>query len=193
MASLVQRGVFAAFALTIATIPRINADEQPLPPPSQQATEAIRLLTSKDPYQQEKGFLLLEALREPATIPTIKPYLTSRSPDLRAYSVRALAAIEGAAVVPVLLQQLRTDAQPKVRRAALLGLEPLKSNDFAVLPAFIKALRDRDAEVRMTAVDIVSRIDDPRAREAILMRYKKERNRDVRRVLEAALKRVATS
>ena len=42
----------------------------------------------------------------------------------------------------------------------------------------------------MTAVDIVSRIDTPQARDAVRVRYKRERDRDVRRVLAEAIKRV---
>ena len=73
---------------------------------------------------------------------------------------------------------------------ARLGLEPLARANPEILPAFIAALRDRKPEVRMTAVDIVSRIDDPRARKAILLRNKRERDRNVRRVLSLAMTRL---
>ena len=160
------------------------------PPPSPNALEAMQLLESSDPYQRQMGFLRLEALREPSTVEVIRRYLDHRDPEVRAYSLRALAAIEGVAAVPVLLERLRTDRQPQVRRAALLGLEPLQSSHPDILPAFVKALRDRSTEVRITAVDIVSRIDDPKAREALLMREKRERRKDVKRVLKLALQRV---
>lgn len=168
---------------------QVNAEEG-LPRSSAKAEEALRLLESADPYQRELGFLRLEALRERSTMPTIKTYLTSQDPEVRAYSVRALAAIEGVEAIPALLHVLGADKNPRVRRAALLGLEPLQRSDPQVLPAFLKALRDHDTSVRMTAVDIVSRIDDPRAREAILTRYKREGRRDVRRVLALAIKRI---
>ena len=42
----------------------------------------------------------------------------------------------------------------------------------------------------MTAVDIVSRIDDPRSRAAIRARNRRERDRNVRRVLALAMKRL---
>jgi HEAT repeat protein len=58
------------------------------------------------------------------------------------------------------------------------------------MPALIEKLRDRNPQVRMAAVDAVSRVDDPRAREAILARWRRERNRDVRRVLEEAVNRL---
>jgi HEAT repeat protein len=158
--------------------------------PSPQAVEALRLVESKDPYQQQLGFLRLEALREISAVPLILPYVTHRDPEMRAYALRALAAIEGAQAVPRLLESLRTDKQPRVRRAALLGLEPLQQSEPQILPAFIRALRDKNTEVRMAAVDIVSRVDDPRARDAILVRNKRERRRDVRRVLSMAMKRL---
>jgi HEAT repeat protein len=127
-----------------------------------------------------------------STADVIRGYVDSPDPDMRASSLRAVAAIEGVAAVPLLLQVLKADKHPSVRRAALLGLEPLQQTNAEILPAFLKALRDRKAEVRMAAVDIVSRIDEPRAREAILTRNKRERDRDVRRVLELAMKRLGT-
>ena len=162
------------------------------PPPSPKALEAMRLLESSDPYERQLGFLRLEALREPSTVEVITRYLDRRDVEVRAYSLRALAAIDGVAAVPVLLERLRTDRQPQVRRAAMLGLEPLQPHHPDILPAFIKALRDRSTEVRITAVDVVSRIKDPRAREAMLLRQKRERRRDVQHVLKFAIQRVTS-
>ena len=172
---------------------RVSSEDHPLGTPSPKAVDAMKLLTSGDPYQRQLGFLRLEALREPSTVGTIQPYTESRDPEMRASSLRAMAAIDGARAIPLLLQALRTDRHPRVRRAALLGLEPLQQSDPEILPAFLKALRDRNTEVRMTAVDVVSRIKDPRAREAIRTRYRREHRRDVRRVLELAKKRLGGS
>ncbi len=158
--------------------------------PSPKAVEAIKLLESPDPFQRQLGFLRLEALREPSTVETIKKYVDSRDEEMGAYSLRALAAIGGVDAIPTLLEKLKTDRQPMVRRAALLGLEPFQAADLRILPAFIKALRDQSVEVRISAVDVVSRIDDPRAREAIFTRNQRERDRDVRRVLAMAMKRI---
>ncbi len=166
------------------------AAEEPAARPSARAAEAIALLDSRDPHQREVAFLRLEALREPATIEVVRKYLTDHDPEARASGVRALAAIQGVEAVPALLEQLETEKHPRVRRALLLALEPVAAGDPAVLPVFIKSLRDRDTQVRMTAVDIVSRIDDPRAREAVRERHKREGRRDVRRVLEQAMKRI---
>jgi len=153
----------------------------------------MKLLESQDPYLRQLGFLRLEALRERSSAQVIRTYVTSQDSELRAYSLRALAAIEGAEAIPLLLDKLRTDKSSRVRRAALLGLEPLQQGSPEVLPAFIKALRDRHTEVRMAAVDIVSRIDDPRAKEAIMTRARRERRRDVQRVLDLAVKRLGSS
>ena len=161
-------------------------------PPSPRAADAIRLLQSEDLYQRQLGFLRLEALREPSTLPAITPYLKHRDADTRAYSLRAVAAIEGPVSIPLLLEKLKTDPHPEVRRAALLGLELFQPLDPKILPAAIKAMRDRKVEVRISAIDIVSRIDDPRARQAIALLNKRERNADVRRVLTSALRRIET-
>ena len=159
----------------------------------QRAKDAIALLESNDPYQRQVGFLRLEALRDPGTVGAIRPALTARDPERRAEAVRALAAIQGAQAVQQLLDILHADQHPHVRRAALLGLEPLARTNPEILPAFIAALKDRKPEVRMTAVDIVSRIDDPQARAAIQARNRRERDRNVRRVLALAMNRLSKS
>ena len=179
-----------AVAVGLSLTASAACEEPPSATPSPKAVEALQLIESKDPYQQQLGFLRLEALREASTAPLIRKYVTHRDPEMRAYAFRALAAIEGVQAVPLLLETLRIEKQPRVRRAILLGLEPLQQGDPQILPVFIKALRDKDTEVRMAAVDIVSRVDDPRAREAILLRNKRERRRDVRRVLSMAMRRL---
>lgn len=160
--------------------------------PSPHAVEAMRLLDSKDPYLRQLGFLRLEALREPATVSAVTRYLHSRNPVVRGEALRALAAIQGHAAIPTLLQSLAHDGDTTPRRAALLGLEPLYrvQADAAVKAALLKALRDRKPEVRMTAVDIASRLDDPDARALIQKRLLRERHRDVLRVLALAKKRM---
>ena len=174
-------------------IPVVSGNEQGAgAAPSPRAIEAIRLLQSSDPYERQLGFLRLEALREPNTVDAIQKYVESKDPDMRAYSLRAMAAIEGPTAVPLLLKMLKEDAHPVVRRAALLGLEPLQQYRPDMLPALIMALRDRNPEVRMTAVDIVSRVNHPRAKEAILLQNRRERDRSVRRALSLAMKRLGT-
>jgi HEAT repeat protein len=169
-------------------VPPAGADDPG--PTDQHAKDAIALLESDDPYQRQVGFLRLEALRDPSTLGAVRRSLDAKDPERRAEAVRALAAIQGAQAVPQLLDILRTDKHPLVRRAALLGLEPLPRTSPDILPAFLAALRDRKPEVRMTAIDIVSRIDDPRAREAIRKRNRWERDRNVRRVLWLAMNRL---
>lgn len=154
------------------------------------AVEAFTLVESDDPYQRRLGFLRLEALRDPTTLGRITPYLSHRESELRAYSVRAVAAIEGLSATPILLNALRHDRSPRVRRAALLALEPFAGHDPEITPAFLQALTDRATDVRMAAVDAVSRLDAPAAREAILKRWKRERRKDVRRVLALAKQRM---
>jgi len=161
--------------------------------PSAQAEEAIRLLASDDPYNRQLGFLRLEALREPATLPAIESYVAHKDPELRAYSLRAVGAIQGREGVAFLLDHLKTERHPRVRRAILLALEPHESSAPELLPVFLRALRDRHTEVRMAAVDIVSRIDDERARQAIVERHRREQRQDVRRVLDLAMQRLRPS
>ena len=189
----VGRAIMLALTTLLLCVPTggLGAEDAPVTGPSPRAVEALQLLESKDAYQRQKGFLRLEALREPSTLASIQTYLGSRDPETRAYALRAMAAIQGVGSVPLLLDVLHKEKHPRVRRAAILGMEPFAMGDPTILPALIRALRDSTTEVRITAVDVVSRIDDPRAREAIITRYKRERRRDVRRVLELAMKRLS--
>ena len=158
---------------------------------SADAAEAIRMIESDDTYQHQLGFMRLEALREPATVPFVRAYLRHEKPELRAASIRALAAIEGLPSIPDVIKALTADRDADVRRAALLGIEPFEPADPRVLPAMLTALRDRDPDVRITAVDAVSRVEHGPAREAILDRNRREGNRNVRRALTLAMKRLS--
>ncbi len=183
--------ILAVVVVTMG-VPWVVAEEPSHAGLSPRALEALRLVGSGDEYQQQLGFLRLEALRDPSTVPAILPYASHKNPDLRAESLRALAAIQGGEAVGLLLDRMRHDKHPHVRRAAILGIEPYVQTSPEIVPALIAALRDRDTTVRMSAVDVVSRINDPRARQAILTRYRREGRRDVRRVLEMAMKRLGT-
>jgi HEAT repeat protein len=157
---------------------------------SAEAQEALHLTESHDPFERQLGFLRLEALREPGTAEAVRPHLDSKDQEVRAYSLRALAAIEGPKAVAELIRRLKTERHARVRRAAVLALETQRTADPAVMPALLEALEDRAGEVRMAAVDAVSRIDDPKAREALLARRKKEKDGNVRKVYSAAMKRM---
>jgi len=181
-------GLVALTGLGLCTVASA-ADAEPIGP-SEEALAAIAQLDADDAYQQQAAFLKLEALREPATAETVRRYVDHRDPDVRGYSLRALAAIEGLEAVELLLERVAAEREATVRREALQALEVFHGQDDRLLPVFIDALRDRSTEVRMAVVDIVSRIDDPRAREAIITRHQKEQRRDVRRVLKLAVERL---
>ena len=155
---------------------------------SPEAREAAGLLDATDAFTRQLGFMRLEALREPATAQVVRSYVDSPDPMTRAFSLRALGAIEGQAAVPLLLERLQGDHHARVRAAALLALEPLA--DPRIPPALIARLQDPDPEVRMAAVDAVSRLNSEQARAAIRVRRRREHHRDVRRVLEQAMKRI---
>ena len=156
---------------------------------SPEAESYIKQLDATDAFIRQEAFLHLEALRDPETAPVVRPYLKSKNTETRAFAVRAVAAIERAKAVPTLVEQLKRE-HPTVRVAILLALEPLQKQDASIAPVLMAALRDRKPAVRMAAVDIVSRMKQPEAKAAILLRWKRERHRDVRRVLELAMKRI---
>lgn len=152
--------------------------------------KGLENLQSSDPYQRELAFLRLEAQRDPASAPIIRRFISDKDSGTRAYAARALAAVEGQAAAATLRERLHQERDARVRRALLLALEPLRQFEPDLLDDFIASLKDHDAEVRMAAVDIVSRVDDPRANEALRLRKRREGNRDVRRVLKTALLRL---
>ena len=157
---------------------------------SPEAQRLIDQFEADDPYLRRQAFLQLEALREPATASVVHRYLTHRQAEIRALSVRAIAAIEGLKAVPTLIERLQHDRSPYVRLQAILAIEPFLAQETSAVPQLIKALRDRHPDVRMAAIDVVSRIETAEAQEALAVRWKRERHRDVRRVLEAAMKRL---
>lgn len=182
-------GVLVLCLLSAWLSPSGEAQEPPeaISPDAQRLIEQI---DTGDSALRRRAFLQLEALREPATASGIRRYLADRRVELRILSVRALAAIEGARSVPTLLERLQQDRSPAVRLQSMLAIEPFVGQDASALPLLLKALRDRQPDVRITAIDVVSRIEKPEAKEALTLRWKRERHRDVRRVLEAAMKRI---
>jgi len=183
-------GLFAsltcAFVLNLPEASARLGSEEPLQKPQ----DVFEQIESEDSYQRQLGFLRLEALRDPATLPRIEPYLKHEQAEYRAYSLRAIAAIQAGKAVPLLLERLANDPDPLVRQAALLGAEPFMEGSPEILTAAIGAMQDKDTQVRMVAVDIVSRSDKPDAQQAIRTRLKRESRPDVLRVLEAAIQRI---
>lgn len=177
----------ALFAAALIAAPAWAAAPDGISP---EAVSAFQMIDSGDEHQQQLGFLRLEALREPATAPAIRQLTRHNEPRVRAFSLRALAAVDGAPAVPELIEALARDQYPDVRRAALLAMEPFESGDDRVLHAMMSALTDPHFEVRITAVDAVSRVDDPAAREAIRERRKRENDRNVRRAIDLAVARL---
>lgn len=157
---------------------------------SPEARQLLDQIDTGDPALRRRAFLQLEALREPATAPIVRHYLADRSAELRGLSARALAAIEGLNAVPDLVQLVQRDRHPAVRLQAILAVEPFVGQEPSAVPVLINALRDRQPDVRIAAVDVVSRIQASEAKDALRVRWKRERNRGVRRVLEAAMKRI---
>ncbi len=180
-------GMASSAALLVVLVSVAHGAETPADL-SPEARDALRLIQSNEPYQRQTGFLQLEALRQPETAQAVRPYLDSKDPDMRAWTVRALAAVERQQAIPMLVDRLQNDPHETVRLAALLALEPFDNP--AVAPALLRALHDRHPHVRMAAVDAVSRLNGPRAKEAIVIRWRRERNRDVRRVIYLAMKRI---
>lgn len=181
-------GLLAALAC-----PARAEEPEPVAPAgmSAEARRLVRLLDADDAYVRQEAFIQLEMLREAASAPEVRKRLESSKPETRAFSVRALAAIEGLKAVPDVIDRLKRDHDPRVRVSAILALEPLQNP--AILPVFIERLRDRNRDVRMAAADAVSRSKQPEAHAALKRRWRRERDRDVRRILQQAMQRIEDS
>jgi len=171
-----------------ASVPVLCADSGSTASTSEGQIEVAKnLITSEDPYQQKLGFLRLEALRDPNTVGFIEALTLSEDAHMRAMSLRALFAVQGKSVVPRLVEVAQNDPDSVVRREVLLALEPMLEEMPAVLDVAIQALKDQRTRVRVTAVDMLSRMDDPKAKQALLKSSKQYQPPAVRMVLNDVL------
>jgi len=148
----------------------------------------IDQLDDEDLFVRQKAFMELEALRDPASMDAIRARLTAPDPNTRAFSARALAAVASRSAVPVLLERWTKERHVYVRSSILIALEPFLEQEPSVVTTVLNALRDRKRDIRMAAADIAGHINRPEARAALQVRWKRERDRDVRRVLERIMK-----
>jgi HEAT repeat protein len=175
------------FALFTLWVGPALAQTQALSP---RAQEAVQLLQSGNSDERRLALMRIEALREPAAGDAVVAYLRDEDDGVRAYAYRAWVGLYGQQAIPDLLKAYPQEKAPRVRRAILFALEPYRAVDAQIAELYYAGLTDRNTETRIAAVDLVSRIDEPRAREAIRRRAKKEWRRDVRRTLKLALARI---
>ena len=113
----------------------------------------IHALSSGDDVQAELAAKEIAALGEVALLP-LQPLLADSRPDIRWWAVRTLAELQGADVIPQLVQAL-ADPDPGVRQCAARGLH--ERPDERAIPALTAALKDGDLlVVRIAANALVA-------------------------------------
>ena len=85
------------------------------------------------------------------------PLLVHENPAIKARALRKYSQIVGADGAD-LLEGLTADADPDVRKSALLGIARLRGNE--AIPKLFAALKDEDEGVQMLALSELSRIPD---------------------------------
>lgn len=187
-------------------------------PVSPEVHRALRLLTASDVFSKKAGLLELEALRDPATLSAVQPFLDDPNPALRAQALTTARAIQGRAAIPLLVGRLAQDRSEIVRRQAANELHELRDpstapgltaalqdrrvtvriaavealgalRDPSVTPAIIRQTRSRDAELRRSSLDALGALQDPQARGALAARTR-DRDVNVRRAAVQALSRL---
>jgi HEAT repeat protein len=106
----------------------------------------------------------------PTAIPALREALKDGSPRIRAGAAFALGAVGPAAedTVPALLQAMK-DEDRTVRIDAILAIGKTRATSPAVVQALNEVLEtDKDEVVRLDAVRVLSKMDTPEAKEAVI-------------------------
>ncbi|MFL6214956.1 MAG: HEAT repeat domain-containing protein [Blastocatellia bacterium] len=115
-------------------------------------------LQSGDEEERRQAVLMLGAMRDAATIPTLRAALGDKAERVRAAAIAALGMLDDSSLTPVIAIYLTKDNRPFVRKTAAYALGHFATGDATA--ALIVGLRDKDMEVRgAAAVALSSRPD----------------------------------
>lgn len=154
-------------------------------------TEALaplaRLLEDPDPRVRELTVLGLEAL----DVGDVEAHLIRALEDpemgVRAIAVSALADREGTRVLRALASVATTDPDAHTRGMAISALGKRGAGGRTVVPALVKLLGYREAEVREASARALGRIGDPQALPGLVGRLREEPDPVVRETIVEAL------
>ena len=117
-----------------------------------------RLLMSEDPKELIAATDALGVVRYPPATPLLERLvLIADDWEVRRNAVRALGTIHAQHARKLISRTLRTDKQPRVRKACVQALAQIGGANRAVAEA---AVKDDDLEVRMEALDVLAKARD---------------------------------
>ena len=128
----------------------------------------VWLRGSSDPGRRRQVCFLMARHRLVEGVPALQEATADPNPEVRASALQAFRILAGPEALSPLLAALREDPSPIVRWQAAAELEVLRLPE--ALAALTAALGDRDAMVRVTAVEALRRLGDPTAALAVSRR-----------------------
>jgi HEAT repeat protein len=94
-----------------------------------------------------------------AILPTLMEALKSKSPGVREQAIQSFQNIggDGKDAAPALLEILQNDPEPNLKQQALYALQNVGGDPKLMLPGLKKMIEDKDASLRLTALQIIWR------------------------------------
>ncbi|MBI2501951.1 MAG: HEAT repeat domain-containing protein [Candidatus Latescibacteria bacterium] len=123
-------------------------------------------------------------------IPFLRRCAQERNVFVRQEAVRALGSMGEAALIPTLVQMLKSDPHPQVRIAAAQGLGNLR--DTSVVAPLIEALEDSMPLVRHHVLQVLNRLWNPSV-ERVVLRAVKDPDETIRYIAVQMLGQRQTS
>ncbi len=158
------------------------------PPPRRQSEPARVLHPISDVRQAAVG-----DVAQPASVMEMeREYLRTTDPRERAIAAASVVSIGTAEAVAAAARLFSYERDPRAREALVAALADLPAEDFldARLPILTKALaHSQPRSVRITALDVLTALDDPRALALLQRAAHDDPDKDIR---EAAAARAAT-
>jgi hypothetical protein len=115
------------------------------------------LATAATREQQQAVLAAMGNAGNPGLLPSIRPMLSSRAPDLRAQAFRALRRMEDAAAFQLLIEAYRAEPVPEVKVAALTALSEMAADAATMSWAQRELLRAGAPELQRALVTYLGR------------------------------------
>ena len=106
------------------------------------------------------ALIVLSDIADESVMPQIIPSLKDDSDNVRLETVRALAKIDGASAIDLLIEVLKHDSDPYIRTEAARYLRRIGVGHARVLGVALSALRDSSRDVRSQAARLLGNFQD---------------------------------
>ncbi|MEN3334937.1 MAG: hypothetical protein V7641_4302 [Blastocatellia bacterium] len=160
-ARLVEAGGGALASTQSPAASIFSATQQPAEAKRAEIARYTSSLQSGDEEERREAALMLGAMRDPATIATLRAALNDKSERVRAAALAGLGQLQEPSLAPLIATYLTKDKSPFVRKAAAYALG--QTGGSAATTALIAGLRDKDIEVRGAATVSLSGTPDATA------------------------------